>query len=145
MQSYTIVKDINMKFPVVVTPPSIYHISFWWMFNIYILIHPFLLKGYTYYSQNTEGFLEQIKESCIFEKNQQFNSYKTARDFTKEPSIIFKIFLVYDTIQWINCVLKSLNIKINWKLVERIMHSFEVHSNESVCIKTGSLGPEKIQ
>ena len=37
-----------------------------------------------------------------------------------------------------------LNVKINWKLVEKSMHSFEVHSNESACRKGGSLGMEQV-
>ena len=36
-------------------------------------------------------------EFCIFEKSQQFNSYKTARDFITVN--IFEMFLVQYTIQ----------------------------------------------
>ena len=34
----------------------------------------------------------------------------------------------------------SLNVKLNRNLVEKIMHSFEVHSNESVYRKSGCFG-----
>ena len=33
-----------------------------------------------------------------------------------------------------------LYVKINTQLVEKLMHSFEVHSNESMCRKSGRLG-----
>ena len=49
---------------------------------------------------------------------------------------IFEIFLLHYTIQWINCVVNDLNVKINWNL----LHSFEVHSNESACRKVDVLG-----
>ena len=79
-------------------------------------------------------------EFCIFERSQQFNSYKTVRDFTKYPWTIFGMFLVHYTNQWLNFVVYYLNVKINWKLVDKIMHSFEVHSNENACRKSGCLG-----
>ena len=37
-----------------------------------------------------------------------------------------------------------LNVNINWKLVEKVMHSFGVHSNESACRKSGRLGLEQV-
>ena len=37
-----------------------------------------------------------------------------------------------------------LNVKINKKLVEKLMHSFEVHSNESACRKSGLIGLEQV-
>ena len=37
-----------------------------------------------------------------------------------------------------------LNVKINWKLVEKRIHSFVVHSNESACRKIGRFGMEHV-
>ena len=52
----------------------------------------------------------------------------------------FEIFLLHYTIQWINCVVNDLNVKINWNLLRNLLHSFEVHSNESACRKVDVLG-----
>ena len=38
-----------------------------------------------------------------------------------------------------------LNLKINLKLVENLMHNFVVHLNDSACRKSGSLGLEQVQ
>ena len=37
-----------------------------------------------------------------------------------------------------------LNVKINWQLADKIMHSFEVHSNERACRKSGRLAMEQV-
>ena len=37
-----------------------------------------------------------------------------------------------------------LTAKINWKLADKIMHSFEVQSNESTCRKKVCLGLEQV-
>ena len=44
--------------------------------------------------------------------------------------------MAHYTIQWLNCV------TANW--VRKIMHSSEVHSNESACRKSGRLGMEQV-
>ena len=40
--------------------------------------------------------------------------------------------------------MRYLNVKINWKLVEKINAQFEVHSNESVRRKIGRLGLDQV-
>ena len=52
--------------------------------------------------------------------------------------------IVHDTIQWLNCVMHILNMKINWKCLRTVMHSFEVHSNERSCRKKVRLGPKQV-
>ena len=45
-------------------------------------------------------------------------------DFNKEPWIIFEIFLVHYTIKLLNFVVRYLNDKIDWKLVDKINAQF---------------------
>ena len=54
------------------------------------------------------------------------------------------MFLLYDTIQGINCVVHYLNVKMKQNWLRKVMHSFEVHSNESACRKSGHLGMEQV-
>ena len=52
--------------------------------------------------------------------------------------------MAHYTIQWLNCVVHFLNMKINWNWLRKVTHSFEVHSNESACRKSGRLGQEQV-
>ena len=72
-------------------------------------------------------------------KNQQSNSYKNVRKFTKQPLIVL-IFSVY----WLNGVVRFLNVKINWNWLRNLMQKFTVHSNESACRKSGRLGLDQV-
>ena len=67
-------------------------------------------------------------------------SYKIARDFTKYLWNILEIFLMCYTIQWLNCVVHYLNVKIKWNWLITLMQSFEMHSGESARIKGGNIG-----
>ena len=51
-----------------------------------------------------------------------------------------KIFLVQDTVQWLNCVLHDLNMEIKWKFVKKLLYNFVVHSNDIPCRKRWRVG-----
>ena len=53
------------------------------------------------------------------------------------------MFLMQDTIQWLNYVMRYLNVKINKKSLSKILRIFEVQSNESSCINVDFLGWNK--
>ena len=91
--------------------------SFWLMSKIIFLIDHFLIREYNLFIQNTESSLSNKNRILHLWKSQEFNSYNTAREFSKWPSNIFEIFLVHYTIQWLNCVVRYLNVRIDWKLV----------------------------
>ena len=52
--------------------------------------------------------------------------------------------LVNDTNQWLNCVVHSLNIKINKSLLRKLMYNFVVYSNERPCRKRQRLGMDQV-
>ena len=54
------------------------------------------------------------------------------------------IILVHFTIQWLNCVVHYLNVKLDPTLAEKKIHNFVVHSNESVCRKIGRLEKDQV-
>ena len=66
------------------------------------------------------------------------------RDFTKKPCKIFEIFLVQDTIQWLNYVLHYLNVKINWKLADKINAQFWSALKWERVLKSGRLGMDQV-
>ena len=55
------------------------------------------------------------------------------------------MFIVHYTIQGLNYVVHFLNVKINQKWLRKLMHIFEVHSNECRCRKSGRLGLEQVR
>ena len=74
-------------------------------------------------------------KSCIFEKFYNSIATKMCANFAKKLCTFYKLLLVHYTIQWLNCVVHYLNIKINWKLVEKINAQLCSALNESVCRK----------
>ena len=69
---------------------------------------------------NTESSLEQQKWKFYFWIIQQLNNHKNASQFTKQLWKKNLIYLVQDTIKWLNCVMYYLNMKMKEKLVEII-------------------------
>ena len=51
---------------------------------------------------------------------------------------------MHNTIQWLNCVVRYLNVKKTKNWLRKLMHNFVVHSNESACRKSGRLGLEQV-
>ena len=45
-------------------------------------------------------------------------SYTLQNNITIDKKI--ELFLVHDTIQWLNCIVHYINVKMNWKLGEKI-------------------------
>ena len=82
-------------------------------------------------------------ESCIYEKVNTSVATKLCRNLLNNCRNVWTI-LVHNTIQWLICVVHYLNVKINWKLVDKITHNFVVHSNESACRISGCLGLEQV-
>ena len=84
-------------------------------------------------------------EFWIFIKSQFFNSYKAAREVTEEPWNIFDIFFSArcNSMTKICFALSKCEYKpkICW---EKILCTFEVHSNEIACRKSGRLGMDLV-
>ena len=73
---------------------------------------------------------------CIIEKTKNKHSKNTLSWFYLEPWICF----YHNTIQWLNCVVHYLNIKMKGYLVDIIDLNFVVNSNEMACRKGDVLG-----
>ena len=57
---------------------------------------------------------------------------------------IFELLLVHDTIQRLSYAVHYLNVKKTEYWLRKLLHNFEVHSNESACRKSGRLGLEQV-
>ena len=63
---------------------------------------------------------------------------KNFKLFSLEPYIF--LYFAHDTIQWLNCVVHYLNMKIKEKWFEIIDLKVLVHTYEMACGKRGRLG-----
>ena len=81
-------------------------------------------------------------EFSIFEKVN--NSIANKLRVTLLKTVKIKLFLAHATIQRLNCVVHNLNVKKTENLLRKLMHNFVVHSNESVCGKSGRLGLDQV-
>ena len=70
-------------------------------------------------------------KTCILIKIPKLDSNKTVCQFTKWPLNVFQIFLVYDTTQWLKCVIRYFNVKIDQELVDEMTYNLLVPWNES--------------
>ena len=92
--------------------------QFWLMFKIMFCWEPFLLKEYNCFSPNTERSLEKYNLAFLRKVNNLIATKMYANLLNNHWKI--RTLLVQDTIQWLNCVVHYLNMKVKWKLVEKI-------------------------
>ena len=63
-------------------------------------------------------------EFCISEKVNNSIATKLCMALLKSREIFLKYSVVHDTIKWLNCAVRYLNMKTNQKLVEKINAQF---------------------